>query len=110
MSYLGVLKRYREDDFLLSHALDGYSMAMDFPVTAANREDLWRLCGELSDLVLEAGGKFYPAKDSVMRPRDFARSYGDAALSEFRRLREQCDPKRLIQSELSRRVGLDEGG
>ena len=36
--------------------------------------------------------------------------HGDAALSEFRRLREQCDPKRLIQSELSRRVGLDEGG
>jgi decaprenylphospho-beta-D-ribofuranose 2-oxidase len=32
-SYLGVTKRHRPDTFLLSHAVDGFSLAMDFKVT-----------------------------------------------------------------------------
>ena len=32
-SWLVVMKRHRPDNFWLSHALDGYSFAMDFPVT-----------------------------------------------------------------------------
>ncbi len=110
VSYLGVMKRYRTDDFLLSHALDGYSLAMDFPVTSANRADLWMLCDELSDLVLEAGGKFYPAKDSVMRPGDFVRSNGESAVEAFRNLRRRCDPESILRSEFSDRIGLGQVG
>ena len=36
-SYLCVLKRHRPDAFLLSHAVDGWSLAMDFPVTAVEQ-------------------------------------------------------------------------
>ena len=36
-AYLGVTKRHRTDDFLLSYGVDGFSLAMDFKVTAANR-------------------------------------------------------------------------
>ena len=32
--YLGVLKRHRPDAFLLTHAVDGWSLAMDFPAAA----------------------------------------------------------------------------
>ncbi|MCS6776768.1 MAG: FAD-binding oxidoreductase, partial [Chthonomonadaceae bacterium] len=44
--YLGVLKRHRRDRFLLSHAVDGYSLALDFPVTRRNRERLWQLTAD----------------------------------------------------------------
>jgi FAD/FMN-containing dehydrogenase len=108
VSYLGVLKRYRPDDFLLSHALDGYSLAMDFPVTASNREALWKMCGEMSEIVLDAGGRFYAAKDSVLRPQDFRRAWGQERISTFRALRARCDPHRILRTEWAERVGVDE--
>lgn len=108
VSYLGVLKRYRPDDFLLSHALDGYSLAMDFPVTRSNREALWKMCGDMSELVLEAGGRFYPAKDSVLRPQDFRRSWGQERVGAFRTLRAEVDPSRILRTEWAARVGVDE--
>src|SRR5574341_10181 len=38
--YLGVTKRHRPDKFLLSHAVDGFSLALDFKVTDGNRARL----------------------------------------------------------------------
>jgi FAD/FMN-containing dehydrogenase len=107
-SYLGVMKRHRPDNFLLSHAVDGYSFAMDFAVTQSNREDLWKLCHEMSELVLEAGGRFYPAKDAVLRPQDFARAWGQQRIGQFRALRAEADPQRILQTEWAARVGVDE--
>lgn len=108
VSYLGVMKRHRPDAFLLSHAVDGYSLAMDFPVTTANRAGLWGLLGELSDLVLDHGGRFYPAKDSVLRPRDFQRAWGQERISAFRALRRRVDPAGVLRTEWATRVGVDE--
>lgn len=110
VSYLGVLKRYRPDDFLLSHALDGYSLAMDFPITAQNREGLWKMCGEMSEIVLDAGGRFYPAKDAVLRPQDVRRAWGQERLSQFQALRRRCDPQGLLRTEWAERVGVDDAG
>src|SRR5258706_6900421 len=39
-SYLGVTKRHRPDKFLLTHGVDGFSLAMDFKVTDKNRAKL----------------------------------------------------------------------
>jgi len=66
--YLGVLKRHRPDPFLMTHAVDGYSLAMDLCVSmrAHRRQALWRLCQELAEIVLTAGGRFYYAKDAVL--------------------------------------------
>ena len=108
VSYLGVMKRHRPDDFLLSHALDGYSLAMDFPVTASNRAELWKLCGELSDLVVDHGGRFYPAKDATLRPQDFQRAWGQERISRFRALRERVDPGHVLRTEWAERVGAVE--
>ena len=80
---------------------------MDFPVTAANKADLWRLCGELSDVVTEAGGRFYPAKDSVLRPQDVQRAWGQDRLSRFAALRRRADPRGVLRTEWAERVGLD---
>ncbi len=103
--YLVVLKRHRPDDFLMSHALDGYSMAMDFAVPE-DRERLWALAHRLTDLVLSRGGKFYFAKDSVLRPADVARMFGDERMSAFRALKQRLDPHGLLVSDLARRIGM----
>ncbi|HEX5053063.1 MAG TPA: FAD-binding oxidoreductase [Planctomycetota bacterium] len=106
--YLGVLKRHRPDPFLMTHAVDGYSLAMDFAVSSnkKRREYLWRLCQELADVVLDASGRFYYAKDAVLLQSSFARVHGDAAVARFRELKQQWDPDRLLQSDLSRRLGV----
>lgn len=101
-NYLGVIKRHRPDKFLLSHAVDGYSLAMDFPVPA-QRERLQRLADDLTQIVLAAGGRFYGAKDSTLRSEDVARYLGAETLAQFRTLKERSDPGALLQTDLWRR-------
>lgn len=103
-SYLGVTKRHRPDRFLLSHALDGFSAAMDFKVTDANRASLSRLLQDFDRIVLEAGGRFYFAKNSETSPQTAVRFLGTKAIAEFRRLKKRCDPNGLLESDLYRRV------
>jgi len=103
-SYLGVLKRHRPDPFLLTHALDGWSMAMDFKVTEENRTRLMKLTAEMTEIVLAAGGKFYFAKDGVLREADVARAYDRDKVDRFFELKKQLDPQNLFQTDLARRV------
>ncbi|MDQ2987003.1 MAG: FAD-binding oxidoreductase [Armatimonadota bacterium] len=102
-AYLAVMKRHREDRFLLSHGVDGYSLALDFPVTKKNREDLWALASELDRKVLSAGGRFYFAKDSTMSQAT-AREYLGENLQRFLEIKRKLDPEAMLQSSLSRRV------
>jgi len=106
--YLGVLKRHRPDAFLMTHAVDGYSLAMDFVVSSrkSRRDELWKLCQELAEIVLAAGGRFYYAKDAVLLASSFARIHGEPAVATFRDLKRRCDPDNLLQTDLSRRLGV----
>jgi len=69
VTYLAVLKRHREDRYpgplANSYVRDGYSLALDFPVTPRNASRLIQLCRRFDALVLENGGGFYRAKDCV---------------------------------------------
>jgi len=102
--YLGVFKRHRPDEFLMSHAVEGYSLALDFPVTARNRKRLWEMTVHLNQLVLNAGGRFYFAKDSTLDPQSTAAYLGDETLRKFFLLKHACDPEHLLQTDLSRRL------
>jgi decaprenylphospho-beta-D-ribofuranose 2-oxidase len=106
--YLGVLKRHRPDPFPMSHALDGYSMAMDFavPWTSGGRDKLWRLTHRLADRVLENGGRFYYAKDATLLASSFERIHGAEAVAGFRALKQKLDPQGLLSTDLSRRMGV----
>lgn len=105
-SYLGVLKRHRPDDFLISHAVDGYSLALDFKVTPARKDRLYALAHKMNDLVLEAGGRFYLAKDSTLRQSDVRAYLGDETLAEYHRIKDELDPEHLLDSALARRLGF----
>ena len=102
--YLGVFKRHRADDFLLSHALDGYSMAMDIRVTRANRQRVWELGQQIGDLVVEAGGHFYFAKDAVTTAQQVQASFGQDRLDAFAQLKSEVDPNGILTTALSRRL------
>jgi decaprenylphospho-beta-D-ribofuranose 2-oxidase len=103
-SYLGVTKRHRPDDFLLSHAVDGFSLAIDFKVTNANRARLSAMLQDFDRIVLEADGRFYFAKNSETMPETAARFLGEETLEKFRALKKRCDPNNLLESDLYRRV------
>ena len=97
--YLGVFKRHRADDFVMSHALDGWSLAMDIRVTRRNRERVWALGQAIGDIVVEAGGHFYFAKDGVARADQVGAAFGGDALTEFMTLKERLDPEGLWASD-----------
>lgn len=104
-SFLGVLKRHRPDRFLFSHAVDGYSLALDFKVTAKNKAKLWELAHKMNDLTLAHGGRFYFAKDSTLRSED-ANAYLGEALLKFKDLKSQFDPEALLTSDLGQRIKI----
>lgn len=65
-SYLAVMKRHTAEDAAASYSVDGYSLAMDFPVGRGERfSRLMRLCRSF-DVILEGyAGRLYAAKDAV---------------------------------------------
>jgi len=103
-SYLGVTKRHRPDDFLLSHSVDGFSLAMDFKVTRSNKEKLAAMLQEFDQIVLSAGGRFYFAKNSETTPETARRFLGGETIEKFRMLKQRTDPDNLLESDLYRRV------
>lgn len=99
-TYLAVMKRHKPDPFLLTHGLDGYSLAQDFAVTATNRRQLWDLCHQMDQLVTAAGGRFYFAKDATLQPQTVRDALGDAALRQFAQLRSAYDPDGVLATDL----------
>lgn len=67
VSWLGVLKRHRRDPFASNYSVDGYSLALDFPVREARLGALTDLLAAFDDLLEAAGGHVYAAKDAVSR-------------------------------------------
>ncbi|MBT3339159.1 MAG: FAD-binding oxidoreductase [Anaerolineae bacterium] len=103
-TYLGVTKRHRPDKFLFSHALDGFSLAFDFKITNGNRAKLATMVQEFDQIALNAGGRFYFAKNSETASETARHFLGDEALKKFHKLKERCDPEGLLRSGLYRRL------
>ena len=103
-SYLGVTKRHRPDEFLLTHAVDGFSLAMDFKVTNGNRTKLGQMLQEFDQIVLDAGGQFYFAKNSETTPETARRFLGEETIARFKSLKKRCDPNGLLELDLYQRV------
>jgi FAD/FMN-containing dehydrogenase len=103
-NYLSVLKRHRSDPFLMTHGLDGYSLAMDFQITERNRARVRQLAREMDEVVVDAGGRFYFAKDSTLRPEVVVATLGADTVARFRALKATYDPDELLETNLWRRL------
>ena len=99
-SFLVVLKLCGEEgNGLLSFPRPGFSLALDFPATAA----IFALFERLDAITLDHGGRLYLAKDACAGP-DSLRHY--QRLDQFRALRDRYDPQHRFASLLSQRLGL----
>lgn len=102
--FLGVMKKHRNDKFLLSHAVDGYSLALDYRITSRSSDAAESLFRLLDETVTAAGGKYYLAKDSVLPVGCAERIWGEQAVRQALSLKRQVDSGYLLQSDQFRRV------
>jgi FAD/FMN-containing dehydrogenase len=99
-----VIKQHRRDAFLLSYQVDGFSLELNYQRTNQTAQSLKQALQHMIAMVIEAGGRFYLAKDHFLTHAQYRQSMGDEAVDRFLALKRQYDPQALLQSDLYRRV------
>jgi FAD/FMN-containing dehydrogenase len=99
-SFLAVLKLFGAQESLLSFPMEGYTLALDFPVTAPNLN----LLNELDAIVADHGGRLYLAKDARTTPAMIRRGY--PRLGRFQEIRARYGAIGLMQSLQAERLNL----
>ena len=99
-SFLSVLKRFGPQDSRFSFPMEGYTLALDFPV---NRRSLG-LMDRLDEITIAYGGRFYLAKDSRLKAETLAKS--DDRVGAFREMRKSTSAAETFSSAQSDRLTL----
>lgn len=97
-SFLAVLKLFGKQESLISFPMEGYTLALDFPI----KPGLFEFLDELDKIVLDYGGRLYLTKDARMKADIFWKSYPRAA--EFLQIVNQYNPEHTFQSVQSERL------
>ena len=102
-SFLAVLKRFGPGapDRPLSFPIEGYTLALDFPLAP----EALTLMDRLDEITLAAGGRLYLAKDSRMTQGTFEAAYGAGRTAFARLLAAQPGGTRFASLQ-SQRLGL----
>jgi decaprenylphospho-beta-D-ribofuranose 2-oxidase len=97
-SYLAVLKRFGDEKRLLSFPMRGICVALDFPVS----EKVFALMNKMDEVIVNARGRFYLAKDARMSREVFLKT--QPRIEEFLALKKKLDPKNNFSSLQSKRL------
>jgi FAD/FMN-containing dehydrogenase len=100
VSFLAVLKLYGNQNGYLPFAMEGYSLALDFPIA----EGLFEFLDELDQVVLDHGGRLYLTKDVRMSQAMFMESYPRAG--EFIETINKINRDHKFRSYQSDRIGI----
>ena len=101
-SFLAVLKVFGRQDSLISFPMEGYTLALDFPV----RKGLFEFLDKLDEIVLQYGGRLYLSKDARMKQEVFWQSYPNA--QKFADIIKTYNGAKLFRSVQSDRLLLTE--
>ena len=99
-SFLAVLKMFGPQQSKFSFPMEGYTLALDFPV---NNKTL-NLMDKLDIITLKHGGRFYLAKDSRISQKKFLQS--DIRAKSYRKYRQIKEMSSSFQSSQSKRLKL----
>jgi decaprenylphospho-beta-D-ribofuranose 2-oxidase len=99
-SFLAVLKRFGPQDSAFSFPMEGYTLALDFPITPKTLTLLERL----DQITIDHGGRFYLAKDSRMSAATLRAA--DQRVEDFRLMRETRDATIQFRSTQAERLDL----
>lgn len=99
-SFLAVLKRFGAQESRFSFPMEGYTLALDFPI---NPKTLV-LMNQLDSITLQHGGRFYLAKDSRMSRDIFKQA--EYRADGYRQYRTQAGVLDAYSSAQSERLGL----
>ncbi len=101
-SFLAVLKRFEtQNDGMLSFPMPGWTLALDIPVA---RSGLNTILDSFDEMVMQAGGRVYLAKDARVDPQRLRVMY--PKLERWESIRGELDANRTMRSDLARRLGL----
>lgn len=100
-SFLAVLKRFGAQDSRFSFPMEGYTLALDFPVS----DPSLALVRKLGQMTADYGGRLYLAKDSCLTAQEL-RATDEARVAEFSNMRHQSGAARQFSSVQSERLNL----
>ncbi len=99
--FLNVLKKFGHGQGgLLSFPFEGYTFAIDFPITPP----LKPFTEKLDRMVLDMGGRIYLGKDAYLDESTFKAMYPQHV--EWLRIKRKYDPDNVFSSDIGRRLGL----
>ena len=99
-SFLSVLKKFKNDDRLLSFTKEGYTLALDIPLDKKTRQ----MAKELDEIIINNKGRIYLTKDSLMDAETFKKLYPQ--IDEWKAIKKKYDPETKFVSLEAKRVGL----
>jgi FAD/FMN-containing dehydrogenase len=99
-SFLAVLKVFGKQESMISFPMEGYTLALDFPV----RKGLFEFLDKLDKIVLKYEGRLYMSKDARMKPDILEAGY--PSLPEFKSVVKKYNPDSKIFSVQSDRLLL----
>jgi FAD/FMN-containing dehydrogenase len=99
-SFLAVLKRLGPQNSPFSFPMAGYTLALDFPVTAKTLA----LLDRLDQITMENGGRFYLAKDSRMSAATLRAT--DKRAEDFQHMRERSEVLNHFRSAQADRLAI----
>lgn len=98
--FLNVFKKMGEGQGILSFPFEGYTLAIDFPVT----KNLRSFTKKMDEEVLKAGGRIYLGKDSMLDKEMFQAMYPQ--YEQWLAIKRKYDPDNVFTSDIGRRLGL----
>lgn len=99
-SFLAVLKRFGAQESRFSFPMEGYTLALDFPINATTLA----LMDHLDSITVQYGGRFYLAKDGRMSRDVFQQS--EARAQDYLSYRNTESASAAFSSAQSERLGL----